>query len=31
MQAGKRAKTTLEMGGTQFRGVGNSLPPNKVH
>lgn len=25
MQAGKRAKTTLKSGGTQFRGVGNSL------
>jgi hypothetical protein len=26
MQAGKRAKTTLKSGGTQFRGVGQSLP-----
>lgn len=29
MQAGKRAKTTLETGGTQFLGVGNSLPAER--
>jgi DNA-binding PadR family transcriptional regulator len=28
MQASVRAKTTLKNGGTQFRGVGNSLPPD---
>ncbi len=29
MQAGKRAKTTLETGGTQFLGVGNSRPADR--
>jgi hypothetical protein len=29
MQAGKRARTTLETGGTQFLGVRNSLPADR--